>query len=476
MTSVSIRRLYIALWASALSGAVLVSGGASDPTAAIATAIATRTAAAPAARAVASAATPADWDTYHGNGQRSGYAPTLKTVRTTPQSVWAVPLDGAVYGSPVIVAGGIKVVATENNTVYRISGNKVVWSRHLGPPVPLSSLPCGNVDPLGITGTPAYDRTTHTVVVVAEKENPFRHVAVGLDPVTGAQRWFRTVDVPSAVPDITPQAMQQRGALLVSGRRVYVAYGGLAGDCSTYRGSVVGLDLDHPTSAPLWHFTVPTSREAGIWTPPGPSENPGGGLLVAVGNGATGASGTYDYSDSVLKIAFEQIQDSFSPASWRTDNVNDADLGSQGPAIVGSRVFIAGKSGTAYVLTRTRLGGIGGEVHSLPLCTSFGGTAVLVNVVYVPCTSGVRAVRINFDGSMTPLWQAPSNITGSPVIGGGRLWALDIGAGRLHMLDPTTGADLQSFPVGPVSRFATPALYDNAVFVGTLEGIRAYNW
>ncbi|PZS17646.1 MAG: hypothetical protein DLM57_07905 [Pseudonocardiales bacterium] len=430
------------------------------------------------AQARAAAVTYADWETYHGNRQRTGYAPTLKTLplTTTPQSVWSVPLDGAVYGSPVIVASGIKIVATENNTVYRISGNTVVWAHHLGAPVPLSSLPCGNINPLGITGTPTYDPATRSVVVVAELPNPFRHVAVGLDPVTGVQRWFRNVDVPATVPGITPQAMQQRGALLVSGRRVYVPYGGLAGDCSSYRGSVVGLDLDHPTSAVLWHFTVPTSREGGIWTPPGPSENPGGGLLVSVGNGASTDNAHYDFSDSVLKLAFEQIADSFSPSTWASDNAVDADLGSQGPAIVGSWVFAAGKSGTAYVLNRSNLPGIGGQTSSMALCRSFGGTAVLGNVVYVPCTDGLRSVRINANGTMTLLQHAAANITGSPVIGGGRVWALDSGAGVLHVLDPTTLADQLSLPVGPVTRFATPALYGNAVFVGTTSGIRAYNW
>jgi hypothetical protein len=428
--------------------------------------------------AAARAAAPADWDTYHGNKQRTGYAPTLKTVTTTPKQVWSIPLDGAVYPSPVTVEGGIKIAATENNSVYRLSGNKVVWRRNLGAPVPRSSLPCGNIDPLGITGTPAYDPATHTVVVVTELASPIRHVAVGLNPVDGAVRWSRNVDVPASVPGISPAAMQERGALLVSARRVYVPYGGLAGDCSTYRGSVVGLDLDHPSTATLWHFTVPTTREAGIWTPPGPSENPSGGLLVSVGNGETGNNGPYDYSDSVLKISNQQIINSFSPSTWRSDNNSDLDLGSQGPAIVGSRVFIAGKSGTVYVLNRSTLGGIGGQV-SLRTdlnCHSFGGTAVVGDVVYVPCTNGVRAIRINANGTMTPLWQAASNINGSPVVGGGRLWVLDTGAGALHLLNPSTGANLATLPVGAVNRFATPALYDNAVFVGTLAGVRAFNW
>jgi hypothetical protein len=432
------------------------------------------TAATVAPTATAAVATP-DWPSYHGNNIRSGYAPSLKTVTTTPKQAWNLTLDGAVYGSPVVVAGGNKIVVTENNSVYRIAGNQVVWRNHLGAPVPQSALPCGNIDPTGITSTPAYDATTHTLVVVAFLQNPFRHIAVGLDPLTGKQRWFRNVDVPASVPGITPRAMQQRGALLVSRGRVYVPYGGLAGDCSTYRGSVVGLDLAHPASAALWHFTVPTSREAGIWAASGIAENPGAGILVAVGNGDTAATGTYDHSDSVLKLSNQAIADSFSPTTWLDDNARDLDLGTQGPTVVGSFIFISGKRGIGYVLDRSHLGGIGGQRYQANLCASFGGTAVVGNIVYVPCTDGLRAVRINPSGTFTVLWHTTA-AAGSPVVGGGRVWALDQGSGRLHMFNPSTGADLGSFATGAVSRFATPALYSNAVIVGTMTGVVAFNW
>jgi hypothetical protein len=201
-------------------------------------------------------------------------------------------------------------------------------------------------------------------------------------------------------------------------------------------------------------------------------------LLVAVGNGASGSNGApYDHSDAVLKLAGQQIIDSFSPSTWRTDNDADLDLGSQGPAIVGNWVFIAGKSGTAYVLNRGHLGGIGGQVSQRSLCTSFGGTAVVGNVVFVSCTDGLRAVRISSSGTMTVVWHAASAINGSPVVGGGRVWALDTAHGILHLLDPATGADRVALAVGPVSRFATPALFRDAVFVGTLnQGVKAFNW
>jgi outer membrane protein assembly factor BamB len=470
---------YLAILSSA-SAAVLVAtvavaaapAGASPHPAAPA---AIRTAATAPAAATATTAY-ADWPTYHGNGARSGYAITAKRDNVQPTQAWSIPLDGAVYAQPIIVNHGIRIVATENNSVYRLQGNSVVWRRNLGAPVPRSALPCGNIDPTGITGTPAYDAAHNTVIVVSILNSPIRHIATGLDPATGAVKWSRNVDVPSSVPGISPTAMQQRGALLVASGRVYVPYGGLAGDCSSYRGSVVGLDLTSPTTAPLWSFTVPTSREGGIWTPPGPVEEPGAGLLVAVGNGATAGTGTYDYTDSVLEIAGQKITDSFSPSNWRDDNAADLDLGSQGPTIVGNYVFIAGKSGTAYVLNKAKLGGIGGQVSSMSLCKSFGGTAVVGSTVFVPCSDGVRAVRINSNGSMTVQWHAASNINGTPTVGGGRLFALDYSAGVLHVLDPSNGQTLWTMNTGPVNRFAAPAIYSNAVYVGTLAGVKAFVW
>jgi hypothetical protein len=165
------------------------------------------------------------------------------------------------------------------------------------------------------------------------------------------------------------------------------------------------------------------------------------------------------------------LVDSFSPTSWATDNEADLDLGSQGPALVGSWIFIAGKSGTAYVLRQGKLGGIGGEVTSAAVCRSFGGTAVQHDVVYVPCTDGLRAVRVDNGGAMHVLWHAAESIIGSPVIGGGRIWVLDTGAGVLHGLDPKTGRSLGRVAVGAVTRFATPALDGVNVLVPTQRGL-----
>jgi outer membrane protein assembly factor BamB len=376
----------------------------------------------------------------------------------------ALKLDGQVYASP-IVAAGRTIVATENDSVYAFdAANRQLWRRHLGRPSPAGERPCGNIDPLGITGTPVYSRGI--VYLVAEYAGPPRHELVALDVATGKVRWRKGIDLPG----VDPKAMQQRGALTVAGSRVWVPFGGLAGDCGNYKGRLIGVRLNgHGTAL---SYTVPTAREGAVWTPPGASLDAAGHLYISVGNGASESGDPYDHSDSVLELNTNaKLLDSFSPTDWANDNAHDLDLGSQGPALVGKWVFIAGKSGTAYVLRKNHLGGIGGEVSHRSLCRSFGGTSVVGDVVYVPCTDGVRAVQIDDAGRLHIRWHASESITGSPVVGGGRVWTLDTDAGVLHALDPATGRSLAELNVGPVTRFATPALSGSRILIPTDTGL-----
>ena len=416
--------------------------------------------AAPAAKAKT-----ADWPTYHFNTYRSANYPSMPAFRKLAVAK-KLRLDGAVYASPIVVQGTV-IVATENDTVYAFNSSyHQLWKRHLGTPVRLSELPCGNIDPLGITGTPVYSAGLIYVAAEVGGTSP-AHRLFSLSFASGKVGFSRSLDLPG----VDSRAMQQRGALTVVKSRVYVPFGGLAGDCAQYKGRVVAYATTGK-GKPL-SYTVPTSREAGIWTPPGLTADAAGHLLAAVGNGASGVGkGRYDHSDSVLEFSPTlKLTDSFSPSTWRSDNDADKDLGSQGPALVGSYVLQAGKSGTAYVLRRTHLGGIGGQVSKATVCKSFGGAAVHLNVVYVPCTDGVRAVRVSSKGKIHILWHAASSVAGAPAFGGGRIFSLDTAGGVLHALSLTSGKTTQSIKVGTTSRFATVAEYGRRVFVPTLTGL-----
>ncbi|MDT4915161.1 MAG: hypothetical protein QOC66_4289 [Pseudonocardiales bacterium] len=410
---------------------------------------------------------PADWPVYHYAGDRSGNYPSMPAAAGPPRVVTKLELDGQVYASPIVI-NGVAVVATENNTVYAFSSTyQQLWKKHLGTPSPASERQCGNIDPLGITGTPAYSASTGLVYVAPEFSGaPPTHELYALSLTTGAVSFHRSLDL----PDVDSAAMQERGAIALVGSRVYVPFGGLNGDCGAYKGRVVGY-ASNGAGSPI-SYTVPTTREGGIWTPPGPVADSAGNILVAVGNGESGVGDPYDYSDSVLELsATLKLTDSFSPTTWATDNEADLDLGSQAPAITGAWIFAAGKSGTAYVLRRTHLGGIGGQVSKVSICKSFGGAAVNGEIVYVPCTDGLRAVRVDSAGQMHVLWHAASSTTGSPVIAGGRVWSLDPEAGDLYTLDPQTGRSMGSTSVGATTRFATPAAYGRDLFVPTLAGM-----
>jgi hypothetical protein len=117
------------------------------------------------------------------------------------------------------------------------------------------------------------------------------------------------------------------------------------------------------------------------------------------------------------------------------------------------------------VLRRSSLGHIGGQVSARSLCTSFGGTAVRGNVVYVPCTDGVRAVAIGRFGHMQVLWH--SSVYGSPVIGGGRAWVVDTDSGTLYSLGLAHGAVRGSVSLGSVPHFVTPAISGPRLLIGT---------
>ena len=408
-----------------------------------------------------------DWPTYHANAARTGAATDFPAPVGGLVTAWAAALDGAVYGEPLMVGGRVLVV-TENDSVYALNpaSGHVLWRRNLGTPVPLASLPCGNIDPLGITSTPVYDASSRSLFVVAEVSGP-HHVLVALDPASGAVRWSRGVDLPGD----DPTTHQQRAALALGNGYVYIGFGGLAGDCGAYRGEVVGVPVSGQGATIA--YRVPVAREGAVWAPGGPVLDPSGNLYVSVGNGSS--TTTYDGSDSVLELSPTlQLRSRFAPSRWAEDNAHDLDLGSLSPVLVpGGLVFIAGKSGIGYVLRQGALGGVGGEVASHAVCPAFGGAAQNGATVYVPCSDGLRMVVIGSSGAIHVGWHTNSGATGPPVLGGGAVWSLDLASGALLALSPATGTVLARIEVGPLPHFASPTLWDGVVLVGTMRGVTA---
>ena len=446
--------------AAPASASVATSSPAASSSAASATATASPS-------ATAAAFPTAVWPTYHHDVARTGNAGNVPAVKGLKVAATA-SLDGAVYASPLVLhdaKGDLIIAATENNTLYGLRNNgSIVWSRHIGTPVNGSSLPCGNINPTGITGTPVYDPATGLVFAVAFLSGD-KHVLVAVNAETGATAWMRPVDPPGSHANVE----QERGALLLSGGKVWVPYGGLYGDCGPYHGYVVGISTSGQGGAAI--YQVPSSREAGIWTPAGPSADAAGHVYVSVGNSAqTDPKAPYDMGDSVIELNGTSVVSFFAPATWASENAQDLDLGTTGPVILPTgQVFVAGKNGNAYLMKQGALGGLGAKVPSIAVCTAFGGAAYSNGTIYVPCTNGLRAVRISAT-AMTASWHASPS--GSPIVGGGVVLTVAASPGTLFALDPASGATKAQVALGDsATRFATPAMAaDGFAYVGTEHG------
>jgi len=402
----------------------------------------------------------ADWYEYHRNSARTGLGPLVPALGS-PAVAWTAHLDGAVYASPLIVAGHV-LAATENNTVYALDmfTGSVVWKIHLGSPVDAASLPCGNIGPVtGITGTPAADPATGRLYVVAFLSG-HHHMLFTLSLADGSVVSQQDIDPVGS----NPAVQQERGALALGAGYVYVPLGGLYGDCGQYHGYVVGVPLGGGAAV---SYRVPSAREAGIWSPMGPTIGPDGSVYVVSGNGASLSASAFDYSNSVIELSADlrTVRSYFAPSNWIALNAGDTDLGSVGATVLPALgvVVAIGKAGVAYVLRAGSLGGIGGQVASSQVCSgSWGGTAWSRSVVFVPCADGLYALSVS-SSSVDVAWHAPHPVLGSPILAAGAVWAIEPGAGVLYALDPSSGAVLFSTSLGSARQFSTPAATEGFV-------------
>ncbi len=129
------------------------------------------------------------------------YKNTSNSISSINEKWTSSPLDGDIYAEP-LVAQSMVFVATENNSIYSLDAatGKVIWRTNLGSPVPLSDLPCGNIDSTGITGTPVIDMRTKTIFAVAFLSETHRHELFALDIGTGNIRFETDVDPPGSDP------------------------------------------------------------------------------------------------------------------------------------------------------------------------------------------------------------------------------------------------------------------------------------
>ena len=451
---------------------------------------------------------------HHGNATRDGLYLDAAFTRAAAAGIKRdTAFDGAVTGNvhaqPLYVEGGgawpdALIVVTGSNQVSAIdpATGGAFWRRTLATPVPLARLPCGNIDPMGITGTPAVDPATRTVYFSAmttpDGGTTHRHViyALSLDDGSTLAGW--PLDVQARVAGFDSTVHGQRGALLLLVGTLFVPYGGHFGDCGSYRGWVVAVPLSDPQSPRSFRTRA---HGGGIWAPGGLASD-GASVFAATGN-TIGTGGTFGDGEAILRLPATgplTPADFFAPANWVSLDNADIDLGGSGPLLVrvpgatpADVVIALGKDGRAYVLDRARLGGIGGELSSAQVArgaiiqaaaayTAASGTYVAFRgsgQSGTRCPADLAAFRLTAASPPVaqPAWCASQNGAGSPMVTstgpGGDILVWSVGAAgdnRLRAFDGETGATVfnggTSADAAPgVRRFATPIAARGRIYV-----------
>jgi PQQ enzyme repeat len=462
---------------------------------------------------------------HHGGPRRDGAYVDPGMTRAAaagvrPDPAFHASVPGAIYAQPLFVprgAGGrdVLVVASESNTVAALDAatGKAVWSRSLGAPVPGRVLPCGNIDPLGVTGTPAVDaagRTVYLDALVRDAGGSAHHLVFALALDDGAVRPGWPVDVAAALERrgqrFEPRVQNQRGALALVSGWLYVPFGGHYGDCGDYRGWLVAIPVAHPTEVSAWSTGA---RGGGIWGPSGVASD-AGQVFVATGN--TMGARRWSGGEAVLRFPagapLATAPDAFAPADWRDLDDGDVDIGGTGPVLVDvsgatpSRLAVAlGKNGKLYLLDRARLGGIGGALAEASVAegsiitaaaayTTARGTYVAFRGSGARCPGGrgsgdVASVRIAPGAPPRPelAWCARVKGRGSPMVTttDGRseaiVWIVGAeGDGKLHAFDGDTGEPIGGGVAvgGGVRRFQTPIAANGRIYVAVDGGVKAF--
>jgi outer membrane protein assembly factor BamB len=432
------------------------------------------------------AAASSSWTTYHADAARSGVDPSEPSLSPL-KPVWAAALDGvSIYGQPVVADGRV-FVGTEDDNVYGLNAHngQVLWHANIGQPLRnvTTQVGCGDIDPLGITSTPVIDLSTNTVYVVGEVSNhgalPVHHKLVGFNVVTG-----QVVRSASADPVLTAgqdlQHLQQRAALAVGHGRVYVAYGGLAGDCGNYHGWIVGVS-ETGASAKVQFDTTPGARGGAIWEGGGgPSIDAAGNVYATTGN-PLGTASVVKYGDDIIKLdanldagSVEFLHDSAAVPNSDSDlGTGDATLIPPGTGHTDADVFAVGKTDVGYLVRQSKLS----LVATIPnVCGSNpdGGEAydAATNSIYVPCRGGgIQQVRL---GTHALGWRA-GGVNGAPILVAGNLWAAGYNGGPLQELNPATGAVMQSVSTASLPTFASPSAALGLLLLGTTHGVAAFD-
>jgi outer membrane protein assembly factor BamB len=457
----------------------------------------------------------------------------LKSVVTSihiDTSFMNATVTGNVNAGPLYLAGSGSnpdevIVATERNNVYAFNAATGAqrWMNPAGTPV-TSGLPCGNINPLGVTGTPVIDGATRTIyldAMTADSTATAKHMIHALNADTGAEVTGWPVDVnataSSGGTSFSSVLQNQRSALTLVGGKVFVTYSGHVGDCGGYHGWVVGVTTSGTPQVTSW---ATRAIAGGIWGSSGIASD-GTSLFFATGNTKSSAAnpppfttpGQYGDGETVYKFptslaapSMSSTTDLFVPSDWMSLDTSDADIGGTNPVIFSvpgatpaNLLMALGKNGNAYLLNRASLGGFQVQpmaslsVSSTDIINAAAvyRTATATYVVFrngntqgakgVGCpaqqaSGGLSAIRVNAGSppTMAVAWCGGPSAVGSPAVSmtdtngtNAIVWAVG-SDNKLYAIDGDSGATLAtSAAMSTVAAIQTPIVTGGRIFVAS---------
>jgi hypothetical protein len=466
----------------------------------------------------------------HAGPSRAGayVEPTLTTAAAATlhlDASFTATYAGTAFAQALFLDRGgardLVIAATEMNEVSAFDPTgALVWRTTLGPPQPMPNpdegAGCGDVNPLGITGTPVIDPDTSFLYLDAmiRAGGAAHHRIFSLSAEDGSTRAGWPVDVGSAMAraptPFLPAPENQRGGLTLIGKRVYVPYGGHAGDCGDYHGWVVAVPTERP-SAPTAFVT--RSRLSGTWMPGGVTSD-GTSVFAVFGNGGGGT--TWAQSEAVIRLGAGatfsgDARDFWSPMNWPDLDATDLDV--MGPAMPfdlpdaePSALLVSfGKDGNVYLHARDNLGGIAN-----PLAQLHAADSAIVNTPALYHTANGTYLAFRAHGAdgcpglasssnlvalkITPgappqlsfAWCAGAGNGGSPIAtttdgtADPIVWTIGAeGDHRLHGYDGDTGAVVfagggPGDAMAATSRFITPIVAKGRIFVAANGQLYAF--
>src|SRR5499427_1664395 len=306
------------------------------------------------------------WTTYHLDNSRSGNNAAGPSARSPVRAWTRDDLDGPVYAEPLVFQGQVFVV-TEGDSMYALSAStgKVDWRLHLAQPAVNPIIHCTAIVPLGITSTPVIDPANsrlYTAGVVDTRDGRPRYQTwlFAIDLATRSVAFHVRVDGPGADID----GYNQRGALTLTGGRVYVPFGGRPGDCGVFHGVITSVLAADGSQMVTFQDTAGDVTGGGFWAAGGLAVASSGDLLAASGNALNRGSfcgAAFQLQDTVMRLSPNLALmpvDYWTPPNWRQLDCLDDDIGAIVPTLLDDTglIFQSGKAGWVYLLREWSLG------------------------------------------------------------------------------------------------------------------------